>query len=99
MRLSFDDDDLERLYTDAGFSLSRLGLDVVRAFRKKVAFLAQAVTPQDIRAMHSYNLEKLKGDRDGQYSIRLNMQWRLILRFETDEEGTRIDIVEIVDYH
>lgn len=49
--------------------------------------------------MKSFHLEKLKGDREGRHSIRLNVRWRLILRFEHDEEGPLISIVEIVDYH
>jgi len=99
VRLAFDDPDLKRLYTDGGFPLPRLSPELITAFRKKVGFLAQATTQQDIRAMRSFNLEKLKGDREGQYSIRLNIRWRLILRFETDEEGPFIAVVEIVDYH
>lgn len=99
MRLRFEDSDLERLWTDLNFSLSRTGPEVTRAFRKKVGYLNQAITQQDIRAMKSLRLEKLKGDREGQHSIRLNVKWRLILRFEEDAHGPLIAIVEIVDYH
>lgn len=99
MRLSFDDPDLQRLWTDAEFSLPRIAPELTTAFRKKVGFLAKARTQQDIRAMRSFNLEKLKGDRQGQYSIRLNIRWRLVLRFEEDSDGPRIAVVEIVDYH
>ena len=48
------------------------------------------------RALHD---EKLVGDRAGKHSIRLNDQWRLILRVETDEAGRILVIIAIVDYH
>lgn len=49
--------------------------------------------------MQSLRLERLRGDRLGQSSIRLNDQWRLILRFEEDTNGKVIAIIEIADYH
>ena len=53
----------------------------------------------DLRNYRALHYEKLKGDRDGQRSIRLNQQWRLILRLEQDSEGRLLIIIEIVDYH
>ena len=50
---------------------------------------------EDLRAPPSNRLEALKGDRAGQWSIRVNIQWRLCFRFEG---GNAFD-VEIVDYH
>ncbi len=49
----------------------------------------------DLRLPPSNQLEKLAGDRRGQWSIRINQQWRLCFRFEN---GDAFD-VEIVDYH
>ena len=54
---------------------------------------------RDIRAMKSLRLEKLKGDRDGQYSLRLNDRWRLILLILDTEPKHTIQVVEIDDYH
>lgn len=50
---------------------------------------------EDLRTPSSNRLEALKGDRAGQWSIRVNRQWRLCFRFEG---GNAFD-VEIVDYH
>lgn len=50
---------------------------------------------QDLRLPPSNNLEKLAGDRKGQWSIRISKQWRLCFRFE---RGDAFE-VEIVDYH
>ncbi len=99
MRLEFEDDDLRRLYEERDFVLPRLGSDVVKAFRKKVGFLAQAESEVDLRNYRALHFEKLKGGRAGQHSIRLNHRWRLILRIETDAEGRLLVVVEIVDYH
>jgi toxin HigB-1 len=99
MLIDFADDDLRQLYDDASFHAPRLGPDVTKAFRKKVGFIAAASTELDIHNMRSLHLEKLVGDRKGQHSIRLNDQWRLILRFESDDAGKVVVILEVVDYH
>jgi len=57
--------------------------------------LASASTLNDLRVPPSNRLEKLKGNRKDQYSIRINNQWRICFYFR-DEEAIE---VEIVDYH
>ncbi|WP_256870418.1 type II toxin-antitoxin system RelE/ParE family toxin [Chromobacterium haemolyticum] len=57
--------------------------------------LHAANTVETLRVPPGNRLEALKGDRAGQYSIRINDQWRVCFRFEG---GNAID-VEIVDYH
>lgn len=49
----------------------------------------------DLRAPPGNRLEKLRGDRDGQWSIRINDQWRICFHWQ---DGDALD-VEIVDYH
>ena len=98
MKLEFEDGDLRRLYEERDFVLPRLGSDVVKAFRKKLGFLAQAESEIDLRNYKALHFEKLRGGRAGQHSIRLNRRWRLILRVETDAEGRLLVIVEVVDY-
>ncbi len=98
MRIRFKDEDLERLYEDADFTLPRFGSDVVKAFRKKVFFLANAESELDLRNYKALHYEKLV-NRPGQHSIRLNDQWRLILELETDENGRLLIIIDIEDYH
>lgn len=49
--------------------------------------------------MKSLRYEKLVGDRSGQHSIRLNDQWRLVVRIEDDGDGRRVVVVEVADYH
>lgn len=99
MRVEFADENLQRLFQDATFRDPRIGPDVTRQYRKKVNFLIAANDERDLYAMRSLHFEKLAGDRVGQRSIRLNDQWRLVLRLESDEDGKLIVIIEVVDYH
>ena len=57
--------------------------------------LNAATALDDLRSPPSNRLEQLKGDRKGEWSIRINEQWRVCFRFES---GDAFD-VEIVDYH
>jgi len=97
--VQFEDDDLKRLYEDPQYRLPRLGEDLTRAYRKVVGFISSAADERDLVAMRSLHFEKLKGKRAGQYSLRLNQQWRLIIRLIENEEGKIVVVVEVVDYH
>lgn len=59
--------------------------------------LAMAVTLRDVGNFPGHRLEKLKGDRAGQWSVRINNQWRICFRW--DEGAAGPGEVEIVDYH
>ncbi len=99
MQVEFEDDNLLRLYTEPDFRVPAMGADLVKSFRRKMAIIVAALDERDLLAMRSLRFEKLVGDRAWQYSIRLNDQWRLILRLRTDEDGRVAVIVEVVDYH
>ncbi|QSV46245.1 type II toxin-antitoxin system RelE/ParE family toxin [Geobacter benzoatilyticus] len=62
---------------------------------RKLQMLDDAHAPEDLRSPPGNRLEALRGDRKGQWSIRINDQWRLCFRLE---DGNAFD-VEIVDYH
>jgi proteic killer suppression protein len=62
---------------------------------KRLQILRRARTLEDLRGLPSNRLEALRGDREGQFSIRINRQWRICFRWR---EGNAWD-VEIVDYH
>jgi proteic killer suppression protein len=63
--------------------------------RRRLAILTAATRVEDLAGLPSNRLETLTGDRAGQMSIRINMQWRICFRW--DGEGPTD--VEIVDYH
>ncbi len=70
---------------------------VERAARLKLDRLEAAVELKDLAALPGNRLEALKGDRKGQYSIRINEQWRICFVWLGDAPGP--SNVEIVDYH
>jgi proteic killer suppression protein len=68
---------------------------IERVARRKLLFLHRAVRLEDLRVPPGNQLEALKGDRAGTYSIRINDQWRLCFAWR---DGDAFE-VEIVDYH
>lgn len=63
--------------------------------RKRLRWLEAATSLTDLGAIRGNRLEAMKGERDGQHSIRINDQWRICFAWR---EGNAHD-VEIVDYH
>jgi proteic killer suppression protein len=79
-----------------GFQSNYYPPDIQSVALRKLLILEAAVSINDLRVPPGNRLEKLKGDRKGQYSIRINDQWRIC--FIWTGEGNA-DQVEIVDYH
>jgi toxin HigB-1 len=90
---SFAGAETERLFvTGKGRRLPR---DILRRVAMRLRQLDAATRIEDLHLPPSNRLEALKGDRAGQYSIRINDQWRVCFRFVG---GDAFD-VEITDYH
>jgi proteic killer suppression protein len=66
-----------------------------RQAQRRIAILNEASCLEDLMELPSNRFEALGGDRKGQFSIRINVQWRICFTFS---EGDAHD-VEIVDYH
>lgn len=98
MQVEFEDPDLQRLEAEAGFTAG-LAQPLVTLFRRRMQLIRAAVDIRAFYALKSLHFEKLKGDREGQYSMRLNEQWRLIVRLVQNPDRTSVVIVSIVDYH
>jgi len=90
---SFADREAERIFRRQ--ASRRFSPDVQRKARIKLEILDAAEALHDLRIPPSNHLEKLIGDRQGQYSIRINNQWRICFVWQ-DGNAYR---VEIVDYH
>jgi proteic killer suppression protein len=73
----------------------KLPADIQQVALRKLRMLNRAVTPQDLRVPPANHLEKLASDRAGQYSIRINDQWRICFEWDAGDAQN----VEIVDYH
>lgn len=70
---------------------------IERSARLKLDRLEAAQTLKDLAALPGNRFEALKGDRKGQYSIRINNQWRIWFEWPNKSPGPTN--VEIVDYH
>lgn len=90
---SFRDKDAERLFRRQ--PSRKLPSSILRIVQRKLAMLDAAAHLEDLRTPPGNRLEKLTGDREGQYSIRINDQWRICFRWR---DGDAHD-VEVVDYH
>jgi toxin HigB-1 len=77
-----------------GYRIKRF-VNIATIARRKLRQLEIAGNLEDLRIPPGNRLEVLKGDRTGQYSIRINQQWRICFRWT--EAGA--EDVEIVDYH
>jgi proteic killer suppression protein len=70
---------------------------IQRAAQLKLDRLESATSLRDLSALPGNRFETLRGDREGQYSIRINDQWRICFEWPDDSKGPVN--VEIVDYH
>lgn len=88
---SFADKETERVFN--GDYVPRFGA-ISKVAKRKLDMVNAAHVLNDLRVPPGNRLEALKGDRDGQYSIRINDQWRVCFAWNDGAER-----VEIVDYH
>jgi proteic killer suppression protein len=98
MDVAFKDRSLDRLETDASFSAG-FGDAVVKAYRKRMQQIRAATDERTFYALRSLHFEKLEGDRKGQFSMRLNDQWRLIVEVQGEAPKKTVYVIEIIDYH
>lgn len=90
---SFADKEAEKIYEQV-FS-RKLPQTIQRTALRKLIMIDNAGCLEDLRVPPANRLEALHGDREGQYSIRINDQYRICFRFD----GRDCRDVEIVDYH
>ena len=90
---SFACAETERLFRDE--PARRFPSQIHRSARRKLLLLHQARNLNDLRSPYGNHLEALKGNREGQHSIRVNDQWRVCFRWQGEDAHD----VEIVDYH
>lgn len=79
----------------AGLKVRRFGAELLRMAQRKLAQLHRAGRIEDLAVPPGNRLEKLSGDRNGQWSMRINDQWRICFVWRDSNAWD----VEIVDYH
>ena len=98
MDVIFADPDLALVETeDAG--KTRLPVPVIKSARRKLTVLRAAPNDRALRNWKSLHYEKLRGDRDGLRSIRLNDQFRMVFALDDEAEPQAVTIIAIEDYH
>jgi proteic killer suppression protein len=98
MEVEFADQMLERLERELQFT-GGFSPEIVRAFRKRMQLIRDAVDERDFYQLKGAQFEKLKGDRSHQRSMRLNKQWRLVLELLEAATEKTVRVIGIEDYH
>ena len=93
MILTFGDKDTDSIWK--WIRVKNLPLEIQNIGRRKLRMLNNSQTITDLRIPPSNRLEKLGGNLDGFYSIRINNQWRIIFQWIEGQS----EQVKIVDYH
>ena len=93
MILTFGDKNTESIWN--GIRVKNWPLELQNVGRRKLRMLNNSQTITDLRIPPSNRLEKLSGNLDGYYSIRINNQWRIIFQWIEGQS----EQVKIVDYH
>ena len=97
MEFEFRNDDLQRLYYDGGSGGFPAG--VAKAFFRVMGNIDSAPDERIFRELRGLRYEKLRGKRSHQRSMRLNKQYRLIIEVEEGQQGKKIIVIGIEDYH
>ena len=90
---TFKDDETKKIYQRQ--RSRKLPDDIQQVALRKLRMINNAISINDLRVPPANRLEKLSGNRAGQWSIRINDQWRVCFRWE----GSDAYDVEITDYH
>lgn len=93
MILSFGDKETKKIYE--GERIKGLSTELQETARRKLRMLNNAQDMNDLRVPPSNRLEKLKGELNAFYSIRINDQWRIMFKWDN---GNATEVA-IIDYH
>ncbi len=98
MKIVFADARLALIETDRAGE-TRLPVAVIKSARRKLTVLRAATDDRSLRNWKSLHYEKLKGDREGKRSIRLNDQYRMVFDLDEGADPKTITVEAIEDYH
>ncbi len=93
MIVNFKCKETEKIWN--GISSKKMPFDIQNTARRKLRMLNNSSVLNDLRVPPNNRLEALSGNRKGQYSIRVNDQYRICFKFENG----RASEVEMIDYH
>ena len=93
MIVSFRSKETKQIWN--GYRVKKMPIDIQKIGRRKLRMLNNSQNIADLRIPPSNRLEKLSGNLNGFYSIRINKQWRIIFEWNNGNASE----VEIIDYH
>ena len=95
MIASFKNDETKLIWEGRFSKKIKLSSDLQNIARRKLRMIAAATMLETLRIPPNNKLEALKGDREGQWSIRINDKWRICFKWQNSNAYE----VEIIDYH
>ena len=98
MIVAFANSELAKIETPNA-AQTRFSVAIIKSARRKLTVLRAATDERTLRNWKSLHYEKLKGDREGQRSIRLNDQYRMVFELDETESPPKVTILAIEDYH
>jgi proteic killer suppression protein len=98
MEIEFADPALAKIETEQAGE-TRLPVAVIKSVRRKLNVLRAAPDDRTMRNWKSLHYEKLKGDREGERSIRINKQYRMVFRLDSETDPQTITVLAVEDYH
>ena len=98
MEVEFQDKRLALIETDRAAE-TKLPISVINACRQKLVVIRAAPDVRTLRNWKSLHYEKLRGERSGQRSIRINRQWRLVFTLDQESEPPKLTVLAVEDYH
>ena len=103
MEIVFHDADLEYMYVNGKEKgKPKFSAEVLRGFIKKTDMMAAATNTAELAKIRSLHFEALKGDYKGYYSVRVNVQCRIVFKINKEESDVQIEGIEVhelTDYH
>jgi proteic killer suppression protein len=97
MEIRFHTSKLRRCFEDSGRAVREWGADVGTRYVQRLLVLQASERLDDVYENRAFDLHPLRGDRRGQYAIRLTGAVRLIVTADADRRGVTVE--EVTDYH
>jgi proteic killer suppression protein len=99
MIVTFDKDYLKELYEFGRCSEKkyRFQPDIIKRYQRRIMFMSEANSINDLMALNSLNFEALSGDKKGTFSIRVNNKYRIEFLITENLQDTRLTICNITE--
>ena len=98
MDVEFEDDELDDLETNPR-ATGGLPQGAVKGFRKAMQAIRAATDERDLYALRGLRFKKMAREREGQYSLRCNDQYRMFFRFEDTGTEKKVVVIQVTDPH